>query len=195
MSIKIDDFRAVVTNVARPNRFLVYIIPNPSVFESVGDDSIIANIATGIQGARFLLGNPKSLHYLVKSITIPSRSFGTLEHKRMGATRKVAGDPSYEDLTVTFLNDTSYSIRSLMDTWHENIIHQNSNYRQLANKYAQGSTIIVEKIGLKGIPFAIYKYNDVWIKAIEPSELTQEVNDTLSEFQVVFAYNNWSRVI
>lgn len=193
--MSVDSYKSIVKEVARPNRFMVQVLPNPSVFESVGQDHLLADAANIIQGARFLLGNPLSLFTLVKQITLPERTLGLLEHKRMGATRKVAGDPTYNELSVTFLNDTSYSIRSLMDAWHENIVHQSSNYRQVANKYAEGSTILVEKLGLKGIPFAIYKYNDVWPKSIEASELSMDLNDTLSEFTVTFAFNTWTRII
>ncbi len=191
----LDAFKSVVKDVARPNRFSVQILPNPSVFESVGEDSLMSTISNVIGGARFLLGNPASLFYLVKQIGLPQRSLNTLEHKRMGVTRKVAGDASYNELSVTFLNDTSYSIRSLMDMWHENIVHQGSNYRQYANKYAEGSSILVEQIGLKGVPFVVYKYNDVWPKSIETSELSMESNDTLSEFTVTFEFNTWTKIL
>ena len=129
MGLKIEDFKSIVKDVARPNRFMVYVLPNPSVFEPVGKKSLMSTISNIAMGARFLLGNPRSLFYLVKEVSLPERSFNTLEHKRLGVTRKVAGDASYDDLTVTFLNDTSYSIRSLMDAWHENIIHQGSKCR------------------------------------------------------------------
>jgi len=195
MSLTLGDFKSTIVDVARPNRFGVLVLPNPSVFEPVGEDPLIANIANVIQGARFLLGNPKAVYYLAKMITIPERTFGTLEHKRLGATRKVAGDPTYNTVDITFLNDTSYSTRTLIDAWHENIIHQGSNYRQYANKYAEGSTIIVEKLGLKGVPFAIYKYNDVWPKSINAETLAMDSNDTLSEFTVSFEYNTWTRII
>lgn len=191
----LDAFKSVVKDVARPNRFMVQILPNPSVFETVGEDSLMSTVSNIIGGARFLLGNPASLFYLVKQISLPQRSLNTLEHRRLGITRKVAGDATYNELSVTFLNDTSYSIRSLMDMWHENIVHQGSNYRQYANKYAEGSSILVEQIGLKGVPFAIYKYNDVWPKSIEASELSMESNDTLSEFSVTFEYNTWTRIL
>jgi len=191
----LDAFKSVVKDVARPNRFSVQILPNPSVFETVGEDSFMSTVSNVIGGARFIFGNPSSLFYLVKQISLPQRSLNTLEHKRLGITRKVAGDATYNELSVTFLNDTSYSIRSLMDMWHENIVHQGSNYRQYANKYAEGSSILVEQIGLKGLPFAIYKYNDIWPKSIEASELSMESNDTLSEFTVTFEFNTWTRIL
>jgi len=191
----LDAFKSVVQDVARPNRFNVQILPNPSVLETVGENTFLSSVSNTIASGRFLFGNPASLFYLVKQISLPERTLNTLEHKRMGVIRKVAGDASYNELSVTFLNDTSYSIRSLMDMWHENIVHQGSNYRQYANKYAEGSTILVEQIGLKGIPFAIYKYNDVWPKTIEASELSMESNDTLSEFIVTFAFNTWTRIL
>jgi len=193
--ISLDAYKSIVKDVARPNRFLAQIIPNPSVFEDVGSDTLLSDVSNVIAGARFILGNPMSWFYLVKEISLPERTFSTLEHRRLGVTRKVAGDPSYNELSVTFLNDTSYSIRSLIDAWHENIIHQGSNYRQYANKYSEGSTIILEKLGLKGIPFAAYKFNDVWPKSIEASQLSMESDDTLSEFTVTFEFNTWTRLV
>jgi len=192
--IKIDDYKSNVKDVARPNRFAVQIIPNPSVFESTGSGGLLNNLSSSIQSAKFLMGNPLSLFYVVKAISLPERTLGTLEHKRLGITRKVAGDATYNDLSVTFINETAYSVRSLMDSWHENIVQQSSNFRQLANKYSAGSTILVEHLGQKGYPIAIYKYNDVWPKSIEASELSMESNDVASEFSVTFAFNTWTRI-
>jgi len=192
--IKIDDYKSTVKDVARPNRFAVQILPNPSVFEPVGENTLMANVSNVIAGGKFLLGNPMALFYLVKSISLPERSLSTLEHKRLGITRKVAGDATYNDLSVTFLNDSYYSIRSLMDAWHENIVHQGSNYRQVANKYSEGSTILLEQLSQKGLPIAIYKYNDVWPKSIEASELDMDTDNAASNFTVSFAFNTWTRI-
>lgn len=195
MVMAIEDFKSVVKDVARPNRFLVQIIPNPSVFQPVGDGNVLDIAKTAVAGARVLLGNPLAWFFLVKSISLPSRTIGVLEHKRLGVTRKFGGNPSYEPLTVTFLNDSGMVSRSLMDAWHENIIQQSSNMHQQVDRYAQGSTILVEQMGGNNLPISIYKYNDVWPSAIDAAELGTETGDTAQEFSVQFTYNTWTRIL
>ena len=195
MVMAIDDFKAQVEDVARPNRFLVQIIPNPSVFETVGDGNLLDIAKTAVAGARVLLGGPLAWFFLVKGISLPSRAIGVLEHKRLGVTRKFGGNPTYTDLGVTFLNDSGMVSRSLMDSWHENIIQQASNMHQQVNKYAQGSTILVEQMGANNLPISIYKYNDVWPSSIEASELSTDQNDVAQEFTVQFTYNTWTRIL
>lgn len=196
MVMALNDFKSVVKDVARPNRFLVQIVPNPLVFTPPTSGANLLDAAkTAAAGARVLAGNPLNWFYMVKTIDLPSRTLGVLEHKRLGVTRKVAGNPTYEDLTITFLNDTGYVGRSLIDAWHENIFQQASNTRQLDSNYSSGSFILVEHMGPNNLPIAIYKFNDVWPSAINAVTLDTESTDTASEFTVSFTYNNWTRII
>lgn len=195
MVMAIDDFKSMVKDVARPNRFLVQIVPNPSVFEPVGDFNIFDIAKDLVSAGKLLYGDPRKWFFVVKSISLPSRSLDVLEHKRMGVSRKVAGSPSYEDLQITFLNDDSLVARTLIEAWQENIVQQSSNYRQYAYKYAQGSFILVEQMSAKNKPIAIYKFNDVWPKSIDAVELNTESNDAVSELSISFSYNNWTKIL
>jgi hypothetical protein len=194
MVMALEDFKSVVKDVARPNRFLVQILPNPAALLPPPGGGLFSKVRTGVAGARVVLGDPRSWFFLTKSIDLPSRQVNVLEHKRMGVTRKFAGDPTVEDLNVTFLNDTGYVARSLIDTWHENIVTQNENMRHRAETYSDGSFILVEHMGPNNLPIAIYKFNDVWPSAIDAAQLDQDATDTASEFSVRFSYNTWTRI-
>lgn len=199
--ISLNDFRSRVKDVARPNRFLVQIVPNPLVFTPVsgGETNTFARVLDIAQSAaaatKVATGDQKSWFFLVKTISLPSRSLGQLEHKRMGFTRKVAGDPTYENLSVTFLNDYGYVARSLIDAWSESIAHQDTNLRQDDRKYADGSFIIVQHLGRNEKPIAMYKFNDVWPVSIEAAELNMDNTDQASEFTVQFSYNTYTKML
>jgi len=170
--ISLNNFKSELKDAARSNRFLAEIYPSQSIVTT----------------------NRLEWIYFVKSISLPERSFGELQHKRLGIARKIAGDPVYNDLTITFLNDINYVLRNLIDDWHENIINQESNVRANTSKYSVGSSIIVKHLDGKGSTISKYRFNDVWPKSISAVELNADSNDQASELSVTFAYNTWSKL-
>jgi hypothetical protein len=171
---------------------MVQIIPNPSALipPSAGGPSITSLVTSIVSIAT---GDPASWVYAVKGIQLPGRSLGELTHKRMGITRKIAGDPTYDDLAVTFLAASTDVIGGVLKTWHDNIAGGATNARHDMSD-TEGGTVIVEALNGKGVPAAIWKFEDAWPKVIDPVELNMDSNDTALEYSVQFAYTHWQRI-
>lgn len=200
MGISLSDFKSAVKDVARPNRFELYLIPHPNVFSS-GVAGISLNSIGGIASA---VGTVKSaisagsgaldMPYFVKGINLPGRVIGQVEHKRYGVSRKFPGDPSWNDLTITFIGDTAWTARSLIDLWMDFIVDSDVNNRGSSNHVASGSRCILNPIDGKGKIITSYMFNDIWPKEVSDVDLNRESTDQALEFTVTFAYNTWTKV-
>jgi len=189
MFMTIDDFKSHVRNVARPNRFIVQVLPSPFVWKSAS-----LSLSSIIDAVRFVSTNPINLTFMCKGAQIPGRSIGVVEHKRNGVTHKFGGDSSHEDLTLTFLADESWAGRVLFENWMEQIANNRENTRGYVQDYTMGSKIIVMQMGANNLPICIYNFENVFPHTISTIDLNSESSDQLAEFTVSLQYSYWDRV-
>ena len=75
----------------------------------------------GVRSNRFQVFIPRAgerVEFLVKAAQIPAETFGgPIEVNFRGAKLKLPGERTYEDWTVTVLNDVDFSIRTGMENW------------------------------------------------------------------------------
>jgi len=165
MSIKLSDFKSNVKDVARPNRFLVQFLD-----EDWKDES----------------------KFLVKSTSLPNRTIGNIELNWQGMKAKVAGDPTFDDITFTFLNDYNFVAKNYVEEWMEIIAKMSTNERtahedykvdiQLTHLGRTGDEVLGEYILVGAYPMTM-----------DSIELNQESMDTPEEFSTTFAYDYFYR--
>lgn len=182
MGIRLYDFKETLGKIVRPNRFLVYFnVPN---IDGLGD----------------VLDPIKSyLTYHVKAASLPNRALGEYEMKYFGSTIKLPGDTTYNDLSLTFLNEGEWSVRNFFEIWQEviqNVWHERDmGKRTDASPLLADSYIVVQQIGLdENDILSEYIYSNVFPKEVGDIELNMENYDTIEEFTVTFAYTAWERV-
>lgn len=180
MAMTLKDFHSVLEDISRPNRFLVEF-HCPFFVE-------------------------KDISFLIKSAQIPSRTIGEIEIKKLGKTFKIAGDVTYEDLTITFLSDYDWRARTFVETWMNQITDTEIEIPDVArgevpnlsmtaldiNSYLKGK-ITVKQLGTtdKDEVIAKYEFVDAWPKVMNEFELSVDSDNQASEFQVIFAFSEW----
>lgn len=92
MGIKIEDFKAALTNGYRPNLYQMEV-----------------------------LGMPEKFVFLCKATQIPGKTIGIVEAPYLGMKAKLAGDVVFEDLTVTTIMDNDFAVRNSLEVWAETI--------------------------------------------------------------------------
>ena len=167
MPITLSDFKSNVKDVARPNRFMFKF------------NSLRAG------------GDPVKMTYLCKSSQIPGKNIGEVILNWQGMQNKIAGDPTFDDLTLTFLNDYDQSGRDTFEKWMKKIDDQTTNVRTEQEEYKEDCTL--EHLGRGGEVIASFKMIGVWPKTIDPVDLDQETMDTPSEFNVTLSMDYWER--
>ena len=164
--IKISEFKSAVADVARPNRFWVQI--------------------TGGTAANSWAEQPMA--FLAKSASLPSRTIGDIILNWQGMQTKIAGDPTFDDFTMTFLNDMDFKVKSYFEKWMEEISTMESNVRTSQNTYK--AEIIVTQLGRDASTILkSYKLIGAYPKQMDAVELSMESNDTPEELNVTFGYD------
>lgn len=169
-SLTLNDFRANLKDLARPNRFLL-------------------KFTSDIPGA----GNfNNAMQYSVKGASIPTRTQGEISNLYwMGANRKIAGDPAYDDYTITFNNNINWKVREAMEQWMDFIGNPMLNERKADGDYKL--VIELTQIGRTESEQVKYFIHGVWPKSIDAIELSQESIDTIEEFAVNFSVDFWAK--
>lgn len=167
MGITLNEFKAKVHDAARPNRFLLlFAAPNG------GADS-------------------ETLSYLTKGAQIPGRTVGDVELNWQGMKAKIAGDPTFDDFTVTMIGDYDFKARNTIDAWIKYIADQLSNERTHQGEYKVDA--IVQQLGRKGEVLAEWKLIGFYPKTMDQIDLSMENNDQVEEFGVTFSYDYYEK--
>lgn len=97
MTFNINDFRGkLVGGGARANLF-----------------QVIINTPTGANVAL----NTEQLSFMCKAASLPGSQIGTIEVPYFGRYIKVAGDRTFQDWSVTVINDEPFDLRNAFERW------------------------------------------------------------------------------
>ena len=115
--MNINDFKSQITSMggSRPNLFEVTLNPK--------------------------FGTPFT--YMCKAASIPASTIASVDVNYMGRIVKVPGNRTYEDWTITVINDEEFSIRTAFENWMAEINHPASN-RTGASSIGIGSSVVGE---------------------------------------------------
>jgi len=177
-----------------------------------------SNLAAGGGGARPALftvdihnsanalldfGNSATTSYeglLVKGAAIPASTIAPLAVNYAGRAYKWTGFRTFDNWTVTVLNDEDFSIRFKMMEWMRQISGQLDGTRDASYgspitgtgataSYDEGNAI-VKQLGTDGAVKQVYKMYNLW-----PTELGEIAvdwsQDSIQEYTIGFAYDYW----
>ncbi len=164
MGITIEDFKSALTNGYRPNLYQMEI-----------------------------LGMPEKFVYFCKATQLPGKNIGIVEAPYLGMKAKIAGDVTYEDLSVTIIMDNDFSVRTALETWMESIRANEAAVGLESALYKRVGTVVA--LDNNGNEIAEYSFVGLWPNSIAPVDLSYETNDTLAEYVVTFSFDYWTRVV
>ena len=166
MSIALSDFKNNLTDILRPNRFLL-IINNPPGVAS----------------------NTTQLSYFVKAASIPGRTQKAIPIPWQGIETKIAGDFEYDDWKVTFWNDYNYQARSFIENWLNLIANPVTNVRTAQAAYQVN--MIAQQLGRSGEVISEYTLIGQ-PNQVEEIALDQEKLSDKEEFECTFSIDYWT---
>jgi hypothetical protein len=153
-------------------------------------------IGGGPRANRFRVFIPRAgnrIEFLAKAAAIPAATLGEIPVNFRGHILKLAGDRTFEDWSVTIINDSEFSARSALEAWQQDIQELDSGVGMASNDYLL-SRAFVEQLGKDDAVLARYEFFNMVPKNIAAIELSYETVDALEEFQVDFTYSHWERV-
>lgn len=168
MGISLNDFKARVQDVARPNRFLL-------------------TFTSPVGGA-----DAETMSYLCKGAQALGKTIGEIALNWQGMQTKIAGDPVFDDISLTFINDYEQRGRKTIEDWMLFIANQLTNEREDQGAYKVDA--VLQMLGRKeGEVIATFNIFGMWPKTLEPLDLNTESTDQMSEFTCIFGLDYWTR--
>ena len=142
---------------------------------------------------------PANASLLVKAASIPAANIAPLAVNYAGRAYKWTGFRTYDNWTVTVLNDENFAIRNKMMEWMRVISGKLDGTRDedYGSPVTTGTTAgyfegnaTVKQLGTDGNTKQVYKFYNLW-----PTELAEIAvdwsSDMIQEYTIGFAYDYW----
>ena len=176
MAFSINTFRSTALNNAgaRANLF----------------DAIISGSAV----TAFGLSQPE-FKFACKSAQIPAMTVGVIEVPYFGRTVKVPGNKTFENWSVTIINDEDFNLRNGFEKWMAAMGTHEGNISTInAGDGTLYGDAVVTHYGKTGETNVLAEYSFTNIFPVNVSEiaLSWDTNDAIEEFTVEFAYDYWT---
>lgn len=143
-----------------------------------------------------IIGDAVSFALRAKATQIPGSILGVAPTSYFGRQVKFAGNRTFENWTVTILNDEQdYAVgpRSYLEQWAARLNTHESNKRVSAynSPYNYMKDATINHFGKDGRVIASYRMIQCFPIDIAPIGLDWAANDTIEEFTVTFAMQYW----
>lgn len=182
--MRIDDFKAALSQGgARANLFRVNMNwPNVNIQGS-------ANATIGST-------NPEALSsFMIKTASMPGRTIASVPVNFRGRQLKVTGDTTFEDWTITVINDNNFAVRNAFERWQEAIngavTNVSGNGVSAASINSYIADLEIEQLGRDGSVIKRYIMKGAWPTTVDPIEVSFDSTDTIEEFGVTLSYQWW----
>lgn len=169
--MSIQDFKSNLRGgVAAPNRFEV-VVEFPAF---AGGADVIRQTA-----------------FLANSTSLPPSTLGITEVPFRGRQLKLAGDRTFGEWTVNFVNDNSFGIRDAFERWSNGINGVNSNTGlDVPDEYM--GTFSVYQLDRQDNRIKEYVLKLAFPSEVGEIEVAQDSNDSFEQFSVTVAYSDLS---
>ena len=181
----IDKFKSRLTGgIARPNLFeVVLAFPDGTVDESVSDI------------------DPKT-RFLVKAAALPASNIAPISVPFRGRQLKIAGDRTFDEWTITVINDTDFAIRGSFERWMNSMSKVADNAGNI-NPEDYTKDAYVYQLGRAGVDagsqssqanmpiLRTYKFYSVFPTNVSQIDLSYDSSDAVEEFTVTLQVQWW----
>jgi len=158
------------------------------------------------------IGEPTAqnqFRFVCKASQIPASTVSAIEVPYFGRKVKMAGNRTFDNWTVTIINDEDFLVRNALEKWSSYINSHANNLRDPSVISESGlasyrTTAYVRHYAKTGIfaggtdsgegaiPTRVYTFNNIFPVSIANIELSWETTDAIEEFAVEFAYDYWT---
>ena len=138
--------------------------------------------------------NASEFTFACKAAQIPSSTVGVVEVPYFGRVVKVPGNKTFENWSVTIINDEGFEIRNAMEKWITAMGTHEGNVATISagdgTLYGQATVNQYAKAG--GTVLEAYNFVNIFPINVAAIDLAWETNDAIEEFTVEFAYDYWT---
>ena len=138
--------------------------------------------------------------FLVKAAEIPASNLGNIPVPFRGRVLPIAGDRTFDPLTITVINDTNFQIRDAMERWSDFINDIQTAQGSVDPESYQKNAFVKQlsragsSAGQKVEILREYKFTGIYPSVVSSIPLDYGATDQIEEFQVTFNYLFWEVV-
>jgi len=154
----------------------------------------------------------ETFQFLCKAAQLPGSNIAPISIPFRGRELKVAGDRTFDEWTVTVINDEDFKLRNSFEEWMNGISKLsdgsgatkpdsymgNARVNQLGrgynqNRFAERNSVDGNNAaGTSGInPLRTYFFEGIFPTAVSPIELSYDNENAIEEFSVTFQVQYW----
>lgn len=167
--MNIGEFKARVGDLYRPSLFQVNI-----------------GFPAGVAGE-----SARQVQVMCKGAQIPEDTVNAVDVFYMGRAIKVAGNRTFNDITLTFYADAEFNLRGAFERWMA-LMNTHITNVGLTNHNLYKGDIIVTALDRAGKAGASYKIQGAFPTNISALDLDFSTTDSVGEFSITFAYDVWT---
>ena len=132
-------------------------------------------------------GEIEDLAFLCRSTTIPAMNVGVVNVPFRGRQIKIAGDRTFDEWSITVLNDTNFKLRNAFERWQNGINNMTDN-EGLTNPVDYQVDAFVDHLDRNGNTIKSYTLRGLYPIQIAAIDLNFDEATAIEEFSVTFAY-------
>ena len=130
--------------------------------------------------------------FLCKSAALPESSIASVDIPYFGRKIKIAGDRTFQDWTVTVMNDEDFNVRAMFEAWSNALNRLVSNVRDPGtSRETYKVDLEVFQFGKDGETIRSYVINGAFPTQIGAISLDWDSANQIESFSVNFAYDFW----
>ena len=128
--------------------------------------------------------------FLCKGVQIPSSVIAPITIPFRGRQLQMAGDRTFEPLTLTVINDASFVVRNAFESW-ANGINNFAENTGLSNMNDYICDVVVEQLNKAGETTKKYDFRGCWPSNVSTIDLNYDTENTIEEFTVELQVQYW----
>jgi hypothetical protein len=130
---------------------------------------------------------------MCKTAQLPGSTVNSVPVQYFGRELKFAGNRTFQDWSITIINDEDFVIRNAFERWMNGINSHNLNLRNPAAATTLGYSVDgeVRQYGKAGAILKKYKFIGLFPTDLSTIDVDWGSNDTIEEFTVNLTYQWW----
>lgn len=124
--------------------------------------------------------------YVAKSSFLPASITSSLNINYLGRSFKFAGERTFPQWTVTFINDEDFKLRNELEKWVDHVSGFKKIGQSKSDKYQQDANIY--QLGKDGKKIKQYKFYGLYPVTLTDIAVSWDTTNTIEEFTATFDY-------
>lgn len=141
-------------------------------------------------------GADEEFTFMCKAASLPGMNVGTATVHYFGRPMNFAGDRTFEDWSVSVINDEDFVVRNAFEAWQNAFAELDHGAKRIENADGVGQwqnlyvNATVTQMGKDGnTRLKSYTFHNMWLTSLGAIELSWDSNDTIEEFSAVLTYD------